>query len=170
MAAAGKDSEQNRMEEIYARHVDMVYRISLSYLKNPADAEDATADVFARLLRKNPEFHDAEHEKAWLIRTAINICKDRLRHWWNRRADISERPDSTGPVDSRSDEVWQAVIELPPRYKDVIYLYYYEGYTSREVAEILKRPHSSVRSQLREARERLKGVLQNEGRQDHQCF
>jgi len=170
LPANSNGAVQTRIEEIYKRHFDMVYRISFSYLKNTADAEDAAADVFARLLRKNVSFQNAEHEKAWLIRTTVNICKDRLRHWWNRRADISERPDSTGPVDSRSDEVWQAVIELPPRYKDVIYLYYYEGYTSREVAEILKRPHSSVRSQLREARERLKGVLQNEGRQDHQCF
>lgn len=162
MTATGYDAEQRRMEEIYARHFDMVYRISLSYLKNPADAEDATADVFARLLRKKPEFHSSEHEKAWLIRTAVNICKDRLRHWWNRRADLSERPDPTGQADAQPDEVWQAVMELPPRCKDVIYLYYCEGYTSREVAEILKRPHSTVRSQLREARERLKGVLQNE--------
>ena len=162
MTATGHDAEQSKMEEIYARHFDMVYRISLSYLKNPADAEDATADVFARLLRKKPDFDSSEHEKAWLIRTAVNICKDRLGHWWNRRTNLSERPDSTGPVDSQIDEVWQAVVELPPRYKDVIYLYYYEGYTSQEVAEILKRPHSTVRSQLREARKRLKGVLQDE--------
>ena len=162
MTATGHDAEQRKMEEIYARHFDMVYRISLSYLKNPTDAEDATADVFARLLRKKPGFDSSEHEKAWLIRTAVNICKDRLKHWWNRRTEITDQTDPTRATEYDSNEVWQAVIELPPRCKDVIYLYYYEGYTSREVAEILERPHSTVRSQLREARERLKGVLQDE--------
>lgn len=155
-------ADQNRMEEIYARHVDMVYRISLSYLKNTADAEDATADVFARLLSKEIAFQNAEHEKAWLIRTAVNICKDRLKHWWNRRSDIHELPDPAGSAELQDNKVWQAIIELPPHYKEVIYLYYYEGYTSREVAEILKRSHSTVRGQLRQARARLKGVLQDE--------
>lgn len=156
---------QDRIEEIYKRHFGMVYRISLSYLKNPADAEDAAAEVFARLLRKSPVFQNAEHEKAWLIRTAVNVCKDSLRHWWSRRAplgDGGELPEQAGASELPGNEVWQAIIALPARYKDVIYLYYYEGYSSREVAQILQKPHSTVRGQLREARERLKGVLQDE--------
>ncbi len=164
MPANSNGAVQTRIEEIYKRHFDMVYRISFSYLKNPADAEDATADVFARLLRKNMTFQNADHEKAWLIRTTVNICKDSLRHWWSRRAPID---DGVEPADASSfepDETLQAVMELPTRYKDVIYLYYYEGYTSREVADILKKPHSTVRGHLREARERLKGVLQDEER------
>ena len=140
-SGATRERMRDRMEEIYKRHFDMVYRISFSYLKNPADAEDAVSEVFARLLRKEPVFADAEHEKAWLIRIAVNVCKDSLRHWWSRRATLGDGG---------------------PRYKDVIYLYYYEGYSSREVAQILKRPHSTVRGQLREARERLKGVLEDE--------
>ena len=152
----------SRAEEIYKRHFDMVYRISFSYLKNPADAEDAVSEVFARLLRKNPAFASMEHEKAWLIRTTVNVCKDSLRHWWNRRAPLGDGGEPADPAPFAPDETLQAVLELPPRYKDVIYLYYYEGYSSREVAQILQKPHSTVRGQLREARERLKGVLQDE--------
>ena len=161
-SGATRERMRDRMEEIYKRHFDMVYRISFSYLKNPADAEDAVSEVFARLLRKEPVFADAEHEKAWLIRTAVNVCKDSLRHWWSRRAPLGDGGETADPAPFAPDETLQAVLELPPRYKDVIYLYYYEGYSSREVAQILKRPHSTVRGQLREARERLKGVLEDE--------
>ena len=161
-AARGKNIVHKKIEEIYDRHFDMVYRISLSYLKNTADAEDAAADVFARLLCKEVVFQNIEHEKARLIRTTVNVCKDRLKHWWNRRAALHEQARQTSSTEYQDNEVWMAIIELPPQYKDVIYLYYYEGYTTHELAGILKKPHSTVRSQLREARERLKEVLGDE--------
>ena len=150
------------IEEIYRRHFDMVYRVSFSYLKSSADAEDAAADVFAKLMQKNIAFQNAEHEKAWLLRTTVNTCKNRLSHWWRARADISDYENLQTDDPFYVDETLKAVMELPARYKDVIYLYYYEGYTSEEAAVILKRPHSTVRGHLREARKLLRGVLENE--------
>jgi len=75
LPARGKAESLKNIEEIYRRHFSMVYRISFSYLKNPSDTEDAAADVFAKLMQKNIAFHNAEHLKAWLIRTTINTCK-----------------------------------------------------------------------------------------------
>ena len=139
------------VEESYRRHFDMVYRISFSYLKHPSDTEDAAADVFAKLMRKNVSFQSAEHEKAWLIRATINTCKDYLRRRRRSCADISDYEILQSDDPYHIDETLKAVMNLPARYKDVIYLYYYEGYTSEEVAGILRKPHSTVRNHLREA-------------------
>jgi len=162
LPARGRGASPLIIEEIYRRHFDMVYRISFSYLKNSSDAEDSTSDVFAKLMQKNVTFQNAEHEKAWLIRTAINICKNYLNHWWRSRADINGYENLPSDDSFRIDETLQIVMELPVRYKDVIYLYYYEGYTSEEIAEILQKPHSTIRNHLREARIKLRGVLENE--------
>lgn len=160
--ARGEGASLQNIEEIYRRQFEMVYRISFSYLKNPFDAEDASADVFAKLMKKSATFQNAEHEKAWLIRTTINTCKDSLRHWWRSRADIEDYENLHSDAPFHIDETLKAVMELPTRYKDVIYLYYYEGYTSEEVAGILKKPHSTIRNHLSEARNLLRGVLENE--------
>jgi RNA polymerase sigma-70 factor (ECF subfamily) len=164
LPARGRGASPLIIEEIYRRHFDMVYRISFSYLKNSSDAEDSTSDVFAKLLHKNVAFQNAEHEKAWLIRAAINICKNHLKHWWHSRADIGDCEKLPSGDPYHIDETLKAVLELPIRYKDVIYLYYYEGYTSKEIAEILKKPHSTIRNHLSEARIILRGVLENEER------
>ena len=140
----------------------MVYRISFSYLKNHADTEDAAADVFVKLMQKSVSFETSDHEKAWLIRTAINTCKDILKHWWRRRADIDDYKNLPDNEQFHIDETLKAVMELPARYKDVIYLYYYEGYTTEEVAGLLRKPHSTIRNHLSEARKLLRGVLGNE--------
>ncbi len=161
LPARSKGASLN-VEEIYRRHFDMVYRIGFSYMKNPSDTEDAAADVFAKLMKKSVAFQNAEHEKAWLIRTTINTCKDYLKHWWRSCADIDDYKNLQSDDPFHIDETLKAVMELPTRYKDVIYLYYYEGYTSEEVAVILRKPHSTIRSHLSEARNRLKGVLENE--------
>ncbi len=142
----------------------MVYRVGFSYLKNPSDTEDVAADVFAKLMKKGVTFQNAEHEKAWLIRVTINTCKDNLKHWWRSRADINDYENLQSDDPFHIDETLKAVMALPTRYKDDIYLYYYEGYTSEEVAEILRRPHSTIRNHLREARNLLRGVLGSEER------
>ena len=162
LPARGKGASPLNIEELYRRHFDMVYRIGFSYLKNPSDTEDVTADVFAKLMHKNAVFQNAEHEKSWLIRATINACKDHLSHWWRSRADIDDYENLQSGDLFHIDETLKAVMELPVRYKDVIYLYYYEGYTSVEIAEILRKPRSTIRNHLREARNILRGVLENE--------
>lgn len=158
----GGEASPQHMEELYQRHFDMVYRISFSYLKNHFDAEDATAEVFAKLMRKNPTFQSAEHEKAWPIRVTVNTCKDALKHWWRGRTELDGNEAVPGRDPFHIDETLQAVLDLPARYKDVMYLYYYEGYKTEEIARILRKPHNTVRGHLREARMLLRGVLEDE--------
>lgn len=145
--------------EIYTRHSKTVYRVCFAYMKNPADTEDAVQDTFYQLIKSGPAFDGLNHEKAWLIRTAANICKNTLRHWWRRRENIEDFYDLQGSEGIETDEVFQVVMALPDKYKAVVYLYYYEGYTSVEIAGILKKPQSTVRNYLHEARAILKERL-----------
>ena len=131
-------------------------------MKNPADTEDAVQDTFFQLIKSGPAFESEEHEKAWLIRTATNICKNMLKHWWRRHENIEDHYDIESPeaVDiAKADDVLSAVMGLPDKYKTVVYLYYYEGYSSVQIADILAKPQSTVRNYLREARAILKERL-----------
>jgi len=144
------------ISEIYLRHSKTVYRVCFAYMKNQNDTEDAVEETFYRMITKAPEFSSEEHEKAWLIRTATNICLDILKSWQRKNENIDdyihiEVYDNTG-----TDEVLRAVTDLPEKYKTVVYLYYYEGYTSAEIAEILQKPKSTVRNYLHEARKILR--------------
>ena len=154
-----------QFEEVYHRHFDMVYRVCFSYMKNASEAEDMAADVFVKLLKKQITFENDTHEKAWLLRTAINGCKDSLKHWWRKRSDIDDyRHLPSSPL--QDNHLLDLVLNLPNKYKDVTYLYYYEGYPTAEIADILQKPHSTVRNHLSEARGLLKEVLEHE-RQQH---
>lgn len=147
------------IEEIYKRHCKTLYRVCFSYMKSAASTEDAVQETFFRLISKKPFFETPEHEKAWLIRTAVNICKDALKRKGNREENIEDHPDLYVEDKLETNEVFQAVLQLPDKYKAVIYLYYYEGYGSTEIASILKKPPSTIRNHLREARNMLKENL-----------
>ena len=165
LPARGRDFSSNSpdwFENVYNSHVDMLCRVSYSYIKNTHDSDDIVVDVFLKLLEKRIEFKNAEHEKAWLLRTTVNLCKDRLKHWWRRRKDIDDYRNLAADNRFEDDEILKIVLDLPERYKAVIYLYYYEGYSSEEIADILKKPRSTVLNHLSEARNILKGVLEDE--------
>lgn len=142
--------------EIYERHRMTVYRVCFAYLKHPMDTEDAVQETFFRLIRSNPEFASEEHEKAWLIRTASNICKDMLKHWWRTHENLDDHPELRAGDMTEQQGLLAAVMQLPDRYKTVVYLYYYEGYDSAEIAEMLRKPKSTVRNYLHEARKLLR--------------
>lgn len=145
--------------EFYERHYKLVYRLCFTYLKNSADAEDCTEDVFVKVLTVGYTFNDEAHEKKWLTVTTINLCKDRLKHWWHRQVghiDDYDPPDEEAPL---IDETLAAVLRLPDKYKDVLYLHYYMDYKTDEIAALLKKPPSTVRNHLREAREVLRRQL-----------
>lgn len=130
-------------------------------MKNAADAEDCTEDVFVKVLNGDYTFNDEEHEKKWLTVTAINLCKDRLKSWKYKKVSSLEEMETDIP-DSGSfetDETLGEVMKLPPKYKDVIILHYYMGYKTDEIAKMLKKPPSTVRNHLRETREALKVKL-----------
>jgi len=153
---------QQSIDEIYVRHVDMLYRVCFSYMKNSTDAEDIVSDVFVKLIKRGLNFQSVEHEKAWLIRVAINLCKDNLKHWWRNKANIDDYHDLESENQFTQDETLKIVMQLPERYKAVIYLHYYEGYTSQEIAGILKKPRSTVLYHLHMARKLMKEVLDDE--------
>ncbi len=158
-------NRKTQLEAAYARHADRVYRLCFTYLKNPADTEDAVQETFLRLFTKAPAFAGQAHEKAWLLVTAGNLCKDKLRQ--KRRSDLpvedyAEVLPAPAPVDSLP-EVLAAVLALPVRLKTPVYLYYYEGYSGEEIANMLSQPASTVRNHLREARQLLRQRL---GRDD----
>ena len=142
--------------EIYMRHRQTVYRVCYAYMKNPADTEDAVQDTFVQMIRKGPVFENEQHEKAWLIRTAENVCRNALRYWWRRHEDIDDHYDLQSPDRSEADRLMQDVMALPDKYKTVVYLYYYEGYSSAEIAGMLGRPQSTIRNYMHDARKILK--------------
>jgi len=145
--------------DIYQRHVQAVYRLCFSYMKNPADAEDAVSDTFCRMIQSGAAFESEEHERAWLIRTAGNLCKNSLKHWWRRNEPLEEYDHLHDGAAAEIDGTLEAVMALPDKYKTAVYLYYYEGYTGAEIAAILRKPQSTVRNHLHEARIILKRKL-----------
>ena len=148
--------------EIYERHVNMVYRIGFAYMKNVAETEDVVQEAFYKLIKSGTDFESLEHEKAWLIRTASNICKNTLRHWWRKRENLEDYEKLQDNKVFEVDDTLSAVMNLPDKYKTVIYLYYYESYNSVEISKILQKKQSTIRNHLHEARKILKEKL-NEG-------
>lgn len=148
--------------EIYDRHVDTVYRICFSFMKNKAETEDMVQETFVKLITKGKVFESESHEKAWLIVTASNLCKDQLKKWWRQCEDIDECTHLTRQDGAEGSEVLSAILALPDAYKTVVYMYYYEGYSVKEIASSLGCLQTTVRSRLSRARNLLKKVLGGE--------
>ena len=142
--------------EIYNRQVDTVYRICYSFMKNTHDTEDMVQETFLRLLSSGVIFQSAEHEKAWLIVTASNLCKDTLKKWWRKTEDIADPSLGLQQPPFEINGVLEAILELPKDQKTVVYMYYYEGYSTADIARYLGCPHATVRSRLSRARKTLK--------------
>lgn len=142
--------------KIYNRQFDTVYRVCLSFMKNEADAEDMVQETFLKLISCEKQFESEEHEKAWLIVTASNTCKDELRRWKRRLENIRFFPRQENAVQKEDGRVLEWVMALPVKYKQVIYLYYYEGYRTSEIAGMLHCSESTVRNQLLRGRKLLK--------------
>ena len=152
--------EANRAIDRYA---DLVRRVCMIHLKNHADTEDIFQTVFLKYVTGTTEFESEEHEKAWFIRVTINACKDLLRSFFRSRTvsldDLLEQPDQV-PEDHR--EVLEAVLALPDKYRDVVYLHYYEGYTAPEIGTILHKNPNTVYTLLTRARDELRKMLGGE--------
>ena len=145
--------------EIYNRQVDTVYRICFSFMKNAADTEDMVQETFLRLLSSGVSFVSEEHEKAWLIVTASNLCKDTLKKWWRKTEDIDDPALGLQQPPFEIDSVLDAIMKLPADQKCAVYMYYYEGYSTAEIAGYLQCPLATVRSRLSRARKTLKRKL-----------
>ena len=143
----------------YNKYVDMIYRLCYSFLKNKEDTEDAVQSVFVKYLKSRKQFDNEDHEKAWFIVTSSNTCKDMLRQPWRRNVGIDTCDFTAVASDTADNNVYAAIMELPSKYKTVVYLYYYEGYKTQEIAQMLHKPSSTIRNYLTEARRHLKQIL-----------
>lgn len=139
--------------------MDTVWRVCWSFLRDAFDVEDLVQETFLRAVARQRPFQSEEHEKAWLIVTASDLCKDALRRRARHRDEpLEDHPDlAAGPPEG--SELLEAVLSLPENQKTAVYLYYYEGYRTREIARLLRCPHATVRTRLARARERLRGLL-----------
>ena len=137
----------------------MLFR-SYTYLKSTDDAQDICQTVFLKLLQKPRAFSSPEHEKAWIIRTAVNLCKDHLKSGWRRATVALDAAEAVPAPAEEEGSLLSAVNLLPPKYRTVIYLYYYEGYSVAEIAAILRKSQETVRTRLHRARGMLREKLQ----------
>ena len=147
-------------DTVISTHENKLLRTALAILGSKADAEDVVQDAFIKLFEKQQNFESPAHEAAWLIRVTVNLCKNRLRsHWWKRTVPLLD----TYPAQNDSQlEIMQSVLALPSKYRGVIHLFYYEGYSTKEIAEITQQSEAAVRQQLTRARRMLKDFLEGE--------
>lgn len=154
------ENDVNSAVETYA---DMVQRICFYHLKNKADTEDIFQNVFLKYMLSDMEFQDEEHKKAWIIRVAVNACKDFLKSFFRQRTVPLDIMNETAvyPEDGEK-EVFEAVLTLPGKYKDVIYLHYFEGYSAAEISTILGKKENTIYSLLSRGRGLLREKLGGE--------
>ena len=154
------------MSQDYIRYVLDTYsqtliKLSYTYVRNVCDAEDIAQDVFVALLKRGKPFDSTEHEKAWLLRTVINKSKNHLRSGWIKRT-VSLNDNADSETDNRVDEktqVMEAVLSLPEKYRTVIHLFYYNGYSINEIAEIVGKKPATVGTLLARGRSLLKNMM-----------
>lgn len=142
------------------QYLDLVYRVALNCVGSPSDADDVTQNTMLRLLRQKEGFLSQEHAKRWLIRVAVNESRRLLTAPWRRRTVTLEELTAVLPAEDREgQELLEAVLSLPGKYRLPLYLYYYEGYRVGEIGELLSRRPSTVQTQLARGRELLKKQL-----------
>lgn len=156
---ASRTSAKMEAERLVATYADMILRLSYTYLHSTADAEDICQTVLLRVMTGSPTFSSSEHERAWIVRTTINACKDLLRSAARRTTVALEdagEPIAPGPPD---DTVAEAVSQLPRDQREAIYLHYYEGYSIAEVAGLVGASEAAVTKRLSRARQALRNSL-----------
>jgi len=147
-------------EQIVRKNIDTIYRIAVSYTKAQADADDIVQQTFMKLLTKKVLFTDEEHVKRWLIRVCINECNSLFSSFWRKNVDsIDEMMTKPEFTVQESRDLYEAIKALPPKCGVVIYLFYYEGYSSKEIADILHIKEATVRTRLTRARKMLRTEL-----------
>ena len=156
-------------ERIVKKYIDTVYRIAISYTKNTVDADDIVQQTFVKLLVKKTHFQDDEHIKRWLIRVCVNECKTMFASFWRKNVgSLEEVQEEIAFSKPEYSELYDEIKRLPAKCSVVIYLFYFEGYASKEIAEILHIKEATVRTRLARARKllrtQLKEACEHEGR------
>ena len=145
-------------EEVFLQYRDTVYRLALARTGSIHNAEDVLQDVFLRYVRSAPLFLDEEHRKAWLLRVTVNCCSSLLGSAWRRHTVPMD--ENMGARPKEQSELWYILQSLSPTHRTVIHLFYYEGRSVREIAEILSLSESAVKVRLHRARSKLRDLLE----------
>ena len=155
-------SRAELIEVTIKRYANLIFRLAYTNLKNHHDAEDVLQDVSVALVRGNPPFDDEKHLKNWIVTATLNRCRDIYRSAWRNRTEPLEDYLALQAPETQSvmEELWQ----LPENYRNIIYLYYYEGFTIPEIAEILGKSPNTIGSGLQRARKKLEKILTEEGK------
>lgn len=153
-----KDIANQKATRIIDVYGNNILQLAYSYLHNMSDAEEILQDTLIKYLEKSPNFENNTHEKAWLLKVASNLSKNRIEY--NNLRSTDELNDNL-IAENKEDLsfIWEAVKSLPNGYREVIHLYYQEGYNTIEIAKILNRKETSVRSDLHRGRQKLKNIL-----------
>ena len=156
--------DEGRFEALYEKYANDVLRVSYFYLGDRHQAEDVTQDVFVRLLTSAPDLEEGR-EKPWLLKVALNRCRDIWRAAWVKRVVLGSPAMELAPAPDRMDErlerqeLMQAIRQLPTDFRDVILLHYYQGYGIGEIAQIMKVPEGTISSRLSRGRKKLEELL-----------
>lgn len=151
--------DRTQAEYLVYTYSDLILRLSYTYLKSTHDAEDICQTVFLKYLTAGQTFRDREHEKAWIIRTAVNACKDVLKSGWRTRTCNMEACAEVAAPEMRDDSLMTAVQSLPDKYRIPLYLHYYEGYKTYEIAEMLGERPATINTRIDRARGKLRTIL-----------
>lgn len=153
---------QKEILDSYEKYYEMIWRICLMQFGNSHDAYDATQETFIRLMNNTKSFRSEEHEKAWLIRVAVNYCRDVMKSSHRKReiALEADKPKEAGMVPEEYASVYETMMELPKEYRMILYLHFYEGYSLKEIAGMLKVNPSTLRSRFAKAKELMREYLE----------
>ena len=154
----------DNIEACYERTVDAVYRTCRIYFKgNTADIEDAVQTTYLNLIKAKPKFENESHEKAWLVVTASNVCKNMLKSFWRKnRVDMEELPEISTNDTFDNEELLLLLRKMPEKQSISLYLFYYEGYSCSEIARALGKKEATVWGYLHEGRKKLKKHLEGD--------
>lgn len=150
--------ESKNIFKVIDKHSDMIYKICFVYLKNKFDAEDAFQELVIKIMEKAPHFLNDDHEKAWIIKVSCNHCKNIIR-LGKIKKHLMFIDDIACDQISFEDSTLENIMKLPLHYRKVLYLYYYEGYATKEIGALLNKRDATIRTWLKRAREKLKSVI-----------
>ena len=159
-----QDPRREWLESAISRWEKPILRLCFAYLGDTALAEDAVQETFFKAWKHYERFRGEADEKTWLMRIAINHCKDQLKSSWFRNADrsvsVDTLPEGSAPFEERDDTVTRAVMSLPPKLKEAVLLRWYQGMSLEEMVKVLRMPRSTVNYRLKKAKTMLKGELE----------
>lgn len=159
----GTDVSAKTTEEVIDLYGDMVYRVAFTHVQVKADADDVFQEVFLLYCKKKPVFESEAHRRNWLLNVTLKICKKVSWGAWQRRTSpLEDYPQLAVSMDDAGFSVFSAVQHLPAKYRIPVYLYYYEGFSVNEIAELLGRRPGTVKSDLFRAREQLREQLKGD--------